>query len=361
MYKVLIVTLVMAAPVPAAAQSLSAEAAAQKARVESLLPAYTSAREALRVRDSVRAAARRNAGREPLDTVHIPPFRIVTQRSLSDELVPVVREVLSDEYLRSLQGIENAQPLTLLVQREVYGPFHEMGKQPRHYLVSLYSDKAGRRRQAVTQVLDNAVVAMLPAVVEAWLVDPNLTTGRDRESVYRHLATRSAKSAQRCYAGSVEDCITALGLGERLDSLNGYSPDQIRALVARGAGSGGARARSDCVQGRDLSACIAVFASHGGVPLPIGSIARASLLAFAIEQGGTGSIARLAASHGDVGAAIASAANRPLDAVVADWRAEILSARPDTGAQAVKASFAGLIWISIASMFMMRSTRRRTR
>lgn len=336
----------------------SPEAAAYRARLDSLIPVYREASRALAVADSVRDAELLAAQREPLDSVAIPPFVLVMPKSKAEGVVPLFRQVLADRSALIAQ-LDRAPHITLLIEGDSqYRPFRSMSKAPRHHIVSLRGGDAKKVRKNTANAVDDALLDLAPPAVQEWLVDGRIIHGRNGKAAYRELATSPSRITKRCYAGVTDDCLTALGLGAPLDSTRGYSNEEIRTLAVR-RGGGRVRAYANCRDAGIIEHCYDVLRAYGGPPLPLGRVARASFLVFALERGGTGSLARLHAGGPDAKAAIAAAARADIQTVAREWRNHIEAAKPVANAGTGRASIVTLLWAAAAMAFSLRSTRRR--
>ena len=305
----------------------------------------------------MREAEQLAAQREPLDSVTIPPFVLVTPHSKAARLFPVFRRALADRGALIAQ-LDRAPAITLLIEADSqYRAFRPMSKVPRHHIVSMRGGAARDQKNAANAV-DDALLDLAPPAVQEWLVDGRITHGRDGKSTYRALATSPSRLAKGCYDGVINDCLTALGLGAPLDSTRGYSNEEIRTLAVRRRGSSG-RAYANCRDAGIMEQCYALLRPYGGPPLPLGKIPRSSFLVFALERGGSGSLARLHTGGPDAKAAIAAAARADLPTVASEWRKHIEAAKPVANAGTGRAGIVTLLWAAAAMLFSLRSTRRR--
>lgn len=337
---------------------VSAEAAAYRARIDSLLPEYRAAQRALARVDSVRKAEQLAAQREPLDSLFFAPFVVVTPHSKAARVLPIFRNAIEERHALLAQ-LEDAPPITLLIERDSqYRAFQSMAKAPRHHKVSLLREDRERDRRIVGNAIDDALMDLAPPSVRAWLLDGRIARGHNAKSAYRALATSPSAMAQRCHDGGAEDCVLTLGLGAPFDSARGYTNEQIRMFAVRAQGTN-RRAYTDCRDSGIMAQCFAVLRPYGGPPLPLGNIPRANFLAFALERGGAGSMARLNASGPDAAAAIAAAAGTDVRTLAREWREDLEAAKPLANAGTGLAGLATLVWAVAAMLFAIRSTRRR--
>lgn len=346
-------------PARAGAQD-SQDATALRARIDSLLPLYEAAAYRMTRADSIREAQTLAAEREPLDSVMLGPFMIVTQRSQTERLVPVVREVFA-EHAATFMGLPDSVRLTMLVEPgKQYRAFQFMAKAPRHHLVTIYGNDPEVWQRTIRNAFDKALVDLAPSSIRAWLGHARPARADDSRDVYRELATSQAAVAKGCYRGEPAACAAALGVGSPIDSLGGYTPDQIRTLVRRSHARTDERLRSDCLQFNDTAKCLRVLSVYGGAPLPLGNHTRASLFTYALRRGGTGGASRLhAAAAATAADALSATARIPIEQLVRDWRIEIDRARAPERAGLGSVGLTTLMWAAIALAIALRSTRRR--
>jgi hypothetical protein len=298
------------APAETAAQE-SAEIAAQRARIDSLLPEWRAAnREILRA-DSIRRA-RREQRQVPVDTVAIAPFVIIAPRKQSAAHFRNFRRAVAERAVM-LEGIPENKHLKLFVENDGGGPesIRYQAERSHGRFVRIFGNSP-RVRQRFTRVeVDNALYEYLPPAVQAWLGGTELGRGRNRAEVYRELATSPSPTVRECHKGSTAACISALGIGSA-------PPDSGFSSTARG-----------------------------------------SFLMHALASGGAGSLARLNdAGNASAGVAIEQASGRQLPRLVNDWKRG-LAREYVSYAGLVRASGAGLLWAVIAGLLALRSTRRR--
>jgi hypothetical protein len=350
--------LALLAPLDARAQS--AEAQAQHARIDSLIPEWRAANRAVLMADSVRRARRLASEQEPLDTLVLPAFMIVARHKQAAETFAAFRAAVRRRG-DMLEGIPRDRHVTLLVQWEVdrYRTLELMSGRPRHRLVSLYGVNPDRRRRSAFSGVDGALVDFLSPSVRAWLADPNLLNRTDRAHVYRELATSSSAHARGCFRRDPSACLAALELNDTPDPTRGYTIPQLQHFVRR-VSSYHEAPRATCLQRGELASCLESFKSYGGPPLPLGRSARASLVMFALERGRKGSLARMAGqSDATPVRALAAAAGMPPEELIRAWRDDVDQHRHVTRAGLPGAALAALFWSLVALLVALRSTRRR--
>jgi hypothetical protein len=117
MYKIAFLAALAIALLPGtlrAQQRVSPEAAAYRARLDSLVPVYRAAKRALAIADSVRDTEQLAAQLQPLDSASIPPFILVAPHSKAERAFPLFRHALEDR--RALiADLDRAPAITLLI------------------------------------------------------------------------------------------------------------------------------------------------------------------------------------------------------------------------------------------------------
>jgi hypothetical protein len=360
MYKrILVSAACMLSIMSSVAHAQSAEARAQMARIDSLLPALDSLRMEIARADSIRKGARLAREVEQFDTAIISPFTIITRKSQARETFAAYRAAVSS-WDAKLQGLPADPRLVLVVdwQTEPYRRLQLVAREKNYRLISLYGETPMRRMRSVEVSVVDALFSLLPDSIRGWVKDQHLGRGLENEEVYRELATSSSSYAAGCVKRVVIECAKALGLAP-VERTLGHSPTHIRRFVLGRRQHRGKRLR-DCVTHGDTNACLDLAEATGGLPAPLSPTARASLLLFALERGGAGSLTRLAhPSRAAPAEAIASAANSSLSDLIADWRAKVERNRRITYAGLPRAVVAVLLWSAVALLFALRSTRSR--
>lgn len=153
---------------------------------------------------------------------------------------------------------------------------------------------------------------------------------RDTE-LSRRLATSWAASGRRCAAGALDACAAVLTPFDPANAIpRHFEPRDYRTVVASGAlpsltDSSYFVARRECLKGAD-TACVRII-DRVKAPDPYNASVRGSLLAHAIELGGTGAVAR-AAERSDAAPldALAHIAGVPADSLLASWHRRTFSA-----------------------------------
>lgn len=276
------------------------------ARLDSLEAEYDR-QHAIVVRlDSVAAAA---AGQIRTDTTVVGPFRIVDPDTVDvSGVAEAVRDAWSERAAHvgiAAERIDGAV-VTLTLGEELLSS--EAGSRV-HPFEPFVTGEADFPR-AAERLVANVLTGALPADVKEWLGGATLEPQRRRDWTYRELATTVSQAGRQCFRGDVRACRTAVGLGESITDDDALS---------RGV--------------------------RGGV------------LAHALEVGGADSYARLFDDAADVATRIENAAGRPIEEVIAGWRAAVQDDRPDIHAGIARAGFWTVVWLAGLALLAMRSTR----
>jgi hypothetical protein len=187
------------------------------------------------------------------------------------------------------------------------------------------------------------------------------------EDAYRSLASEGSGASRACLVGNIEGCSTILWLlavsPDRLPEW--FTPRQRQNMVRRAALPWAGRAdRRDadvraCLDGAETASCDAVLAR---LRMPEVALTSAEIMVstfwYAVRDGGEGAWRRGienpdAAPH-DV---LTRVSGRSLEALVADWRAFLLTHRPSVYAGLGRSTAFVLFWTLILASFAMRSTR----
>jgi hypothetical protein len=253
----------------------------------------------------------------------------------------------------------------------------------RPYLIRAFDPDTTVRRTAlhagmeVPWTLDGPALALvLLANVPLDPPDPALTTWlggpvrllgsvRNRAGVYVQLVTAPYQAARSCFLGDIGACRDALELGDGDPIERWYpGPAERRAVVARWFAAASERPASApgyraCVAGDD-AACTNLLRSVPAVvlPRPLDFAARATLVQTVRRLGGREAYARMIAHPGaPMAERLASAAGVDLDALLAEWRAEILAAKPAPVALPPWALWVASAWTVVFAACGLRSSR----
>src|SRR5438128_231307 len=183
------------------------------------------------------------------------------------------------------------------------------------------------------------------------------------------IVTNPSQAARSCFLGAISDCRNALALGESPDPLQQWYPSagERRALVLRSFAEyfgysdhgAGKPALQSCGAGSD-AACTELLRSlpPGALPRPLTYDARAALVHIALRLGGREAYHRLVATPGaPIADRLASAAGVSVDSLVAQWRSEILAARPAPVTLPPWGPWAALGLTAVFAVCALRSSR----
>lgn len=219
-------------------------------------------------------------------------------------------------------------------------------------------------REATAAILDlvgSLAAARAPASVRWWTLGW-IPAFWEEESRWADLAVEMAVSrssvARACHRGAIGQCERALGLVPVQDPLTEwYAPEDWRALLDgwKPLDPEMDAVRRDCVERRVPASCERA-ARERTVPLPLALAARQTLLALALERGGTDAYRRMLASNGTVREVLTATAGIGADSLVAEWRARALAASPHGTRPGVTEAGFALAWVVL---FALGAARRR--
>lgn len=181
------------------------------------------------------------------------------------------------------------------------------------------------------------------------------------QQVYRTLASTPSIAVKRCFNGETQLCWESLGISESSDPWQTwYDEEQLRFLVrtsyARPRG-GNRRTAFDLCQGGSSTGC-RTFVSQlrPRVPLPIE--AARSLLALAIQLGGTESYQRLLSDTSTtVKQMFVNAAQVSADSLIVQWLAAVRAAREDPNEGLGRIPLSIIVWSVVMGGIAMRISR----
>jgi hypothetical protein len=174
------------------------------------------------------------------------------------------------------------------------------------------------------------------------------------------MATSNSSVTRVCYAGSIGQCASALGLTPVRDSLTEwYAPEDRRVLVSLWKpdtlDAPAQHLWKDCIDGRVVASCDQL-ARWRVIPIPLAGMTRLTLLDFAVAQGGPGAYSRMLGAHGSALDVLARTAGIPGDTLIARWRAKVLGAAPREARPRLLEVLLAVAWTII---FAALSVRRR--
>jgi len=353
--------MVMIAMTPGRLASQSVERL--QARADSLLREWRRANALADMVDSLNQT--RAAG--GTDTISVGALRIVTNPSPAR-----LREAAARAWpvIDSLYGSEAQQ----LAQRPYliapYDPDTNSPKPMRRGAIQVPWDQDVASLAML--LLTTVPIGRPDRALQDWLggsVLPIIHPVQAGAAVYVQLVTAPSQAARSCFLGAISDCRNALALGESPDPLQQWYPSagERRALVFRsfaeyfGYSDHGARkpALQSCGAGSD-SACTELLRSlpPEALPRPLTYDARAALVHLALRLGGRAAYHRLVGRPGaPIADRLAGAAGVSVDSLVAQWRSEILAARPAPVTLPPWGPWAALGWTAVFAVCALRSSR----
>lgn len=340
------------------AQSPAADPRVLGARLDSLMPAYRAARDAMLRSDSIRQAQRADSAKVPLDTVTRAPIILVMRPEDRASIEAALARVWPARASLAT-AIDTPAAVVLVANGEDVLYFDQLAKRPHHSRVNL--QRSGLREDPEATLLyaiDLALFDVLPVEVREWLGENTFARNDEFAFAYRELATSQSPLVRRCFAGDAAACLGALGLGAQGQPAHWYTPEQLRNLVIfrRGPAPDGSTKKQRCLHAGDADACLAYLQRVGGIPKPLSAGARATFLMLVLQTGGQGSMERL--RHGaTIEERLENAAGTSLHAVADAWQRRVRAERPPVYAGADRVHLVTMLWILLVLGIAMRSTR----
>jgi hypothetical protein len=343
----------------AGARALGAQEqeAVLRARADSLLREWRQANALAGLQDSLRLAARL-AGR---DTIRAGAVTVIANPSplpLAQAAAAANAEI--ERYFGTAAHVFTDHPL--LVQAIDPDTAAEPPRTSLGIQIPWNFDVARVSRVLLTQ----ADLGVADPSLRAWLGGPVTTildTVPPRERVFVQLVTAPSRAVRQCFLGDLGACREALSLVGAPDLTRWYGPEERRALVTvdyAGFLDRGEKqiAFRSCASGND-AACLDLLNSlpPGSLVRPFDSDARATLLQTAAHIGGPATYQRLLEIQGDMGSRLGAATGRPIDSLVAQWRAGILRSRPAPVALPPWGVWLALGWTAVFATCGLRSSR----
>jgi len=349
-------------------------------RLDSLRPLLQEARDALSARESRDEAVARDAAASVarVDTLRVGLVTIVTPI----EQVDVAIEFFTDVWDEHFAMIERSPSL----ERARFAFQWSAQRVPIHIAAHGRDLRMTRwtRRAAVRKAIRNEIATALAedltqadSHIGRWTSTVPLQ-GYDLAEIYRLLATRRSMVTRGCIAGDISACSSSMGLGAKLletedrfmawpvphiDQLRSwYSPDDRRAIVADERtfrfGRFDAGLRRQCLDDSEIAACDRLLESAYIDLTPLPGLVRGSLVAYAVNAGGPGAWERLISSaHLEPTDALEATSGQPIHELVAGWRGEVMTYRPDPYVGLLPRGGLTLAWTLLFAALAMRSTR----
>lgn len=182
-------------------------------------------------------------------------------------------------------------------------------------------------------------------------------------SVFEELATSQSHVARDCLVGDLAQCRESLVLQPTEAPLwRWYGAEYRRELVRvrRSAMRPADPARYDlCVEGSQVD-CDMLLRAHppNNVAPPISARSRETLVALAVEIGGSDAFERLMAGvDRPLEERLAHAAGIPFDSLLGRWQARVATSRPHRGSVPFGRAAMSLAWIAFFGFLSTRSSR----
>lgn len=158
----------------------------------------------------------------------------------------------------------------------------------------------------------------------------------EREIAYTRLATQPSRPARGCIEGDIEQCALALRITLPRDTVTEwYGPNDRREQVRRWLESGSpipldTAHAARCLEGDDSSCVLAVRSMPASLwPAPAHAGATESFMESVLRHGDHNSLRRfMRDSLTPLPLRLERAGGRPLRTMLAEWRGEIVAARP---------------------------------
>lgn len=307
----------------------------------------------------------RRADLPAIDTVAVGPLRVITWPDRTRDVVELVRAGW-ERAVGSGGGpvLERALAGSVLVLH-LDQPIRHRVRQ--RYSVPHALDDPGFAR-ALDQTLDQMLSDRIPSKVSVWLGIPRLFTARDPD-LYREMVLSGETAGRDCALGDTARCRTLLALDEMADAERArawYDAAGVRATVletARARRLLGHTVVEHCRQGDDEACFDALLFRIEGEPYrlttPYRAADRRSLISFARERGGDGSLGRLLSDpDASVAEALEATAGTDLGTLLTEWSADlrqgsVAHSAPERRRQRTTA----LAWVSVFAFLSMTNTR----
>ena len=346
----------LALAAPAAAQDAAAHIARLQARADSL----EAARDAAEARLLALRPRERASAPLDLDTQRVGPVSIISESGEAEyarETTTRALAELGDVPTLASTALDSTYFVFVLDRGADVFDALDAGHRLVRIGLSSWLPRSSHAHIVATAV-SAALASALPVDLRAWSGTAGIPVTRDAlyREAYRSLLLSPSPAARACRDGIIARCADALSLTDPGASWERWYDEA--ALVEWALAQEerpGARA---CDSGRTLEACRAVIERGSGPPPPLRVVARTSLLALVLEEGGSEAWDRLAAdSAGPIADRLAHAAGTDVDGLLESWRARVLAAGPAHSAGLGGSWVVTLVWVALLAAVASRSTR----
>lgn len=330
----------------------------------------------------VRDSARRRHSSAFFDTLRAGLFQIATSsdlrtrvetaaRAVTRDLVPVIdgaaaaaignRLVLVRHAESGEHGLFNWSSLVVTLDDGAADSWSPVATGPRRLEV-LEHELRRIANARISRSLDDPLNQWLYHATISWPRPSAALEERARLDV----ATAESNGARQCMDGETTACARLLSLhGHPADPLAAwYAPRDFRGLVRRfrAAASDGPNApvrQQECLSGIDAS-CAALLRTLAAdrIPPPVLESPRLLLLHEALRIGGTGAVARLRTTEGDIGARLSAASGVSEGELLARWRSRVTAAVGARARPSADVTLGALGWIVLLTGLSLRRSRR---
>lgn len=339
-------------------------------RIEALMPEYEAA-QAARRDARLRELELEAAPAQPVlrtDTAQVGPMRVVS----SPDEIGLARELFGEVWREDFASVTESPSLrsvTFVFQwrarlRSVEVPASPEAELMRVDVSRVWAPTRDHAKAEIANSVARALSEDFPqgSPVRFWLTMQGYPPDSD---IYRRLATTNLGAGAECLSGNVLACEAMLGFGlaRAADQLpSWFTRDERREMVERAApgrvDQDGALYRR-CVEEDDARACDPLLSELDWVTwTPASDRLRAHVLWYAARVGSEPAWQNaLSSREAPMHEALASISGRPIEQLVADWRAYVVAQRPDVHADLGGRSTRVLLWSLIFAALAMRSSR----
>ena len=336
-------------------------------RLDTLVPLLRSARERAQ---AARQAAYLSAIEKqiPTETVELGPLKVLVIPGEQAAALDVVGRVWTTEYAPWL----DASPA--LSEGRIFFRWAspEVSYESVSFAVRHVQGPRWRSRPYMEEGVRTVIGAFLKddllrtRLGTEWIV-PSVRPPADPADIYRRVASAPSHSARDCLAGNAEACLTSFGLGTGEIPVEAwYNQGERYLLVRRNWARFQFWGGLPCIE-RDYDSCDGALADYWdrfrsaqarSWAVPFDAEVRASLLWFALREGGKGAWGRLLAHADDTPqATLEAASGMPGTELAAAWQRWLVGNRPTRQAGLGSLALGALFWMTLLIALAARSTR----
>jgi hypothetical protein len=216
----------------------------------------------------------------------------------------------------------------------------------------------GEATRQMEATLDQRTVRWMDAPLP---IDPRLRRALEWGLLRLEIVSSPSPLGKSCVLGDIRSCRVFLGLDSVANPIKiWYDSIGRRRLVMKDHDYSlhVSRTATERCDAGDDAGCVAVLELMGTADrAPASAYVRQSIIVHALNLGGERSPERLVLAPGSVSAALAAAANRPVDSLLTDWQGNVARHGGSSTNLPWSIAIGSIVWIVVCTLLALRSSR----